>query len=61
MHNTRFTPPPRGTDCLTCQHHQFDIVDKGINCLHPERPVDRRRVVRWLAGCPQHTPIKDTL
>lgn len=52
--DTRFRPlPVPDRHCLNCEHHKF--VDKEIHCMHPQRPDDSRKVVKWFIGCPQFT------
>lgn len=51
MSATSPIPTPE-THCLNCTHHRFN--QKGLECHHPQRPEDKREVVRWFRGCPQH-------
>jgi|GEM_PF-5252396 len=46
--------PTERKGCDSCRHGSFP--KEGPRCLHPQRPDDRRAIVRWYAGCPQHAP-----
>lgn len=47
---------PERKGCDSCKHALFSVGGRGVVCLHPQRPCDKREVVRWYTGCPQHQP-----
>lgn len=54
MTDPRFQPlPAPSRHCLACEHHEW--AGKDIECHHPDRPADSRKVIKWFGGCGRFT------